>query len=73
MKRLKPGQKRIIRKHLYMCIKNCTEICDCIRCNKMNRTHNECILQRNKNITCDEAYKICYKLFGVKNYPYLIK
>lgn len=62
---LKPGQLCTINKHVYHCKKTNGDICDtCWNCEKVN--NSSCILMKNNYFTCA-------KIFGMTNYPVLVK
>ena len=66
MKQLKPGQLCTIEKHVYRCKCCKKEIADpCIVCEEAN--HNYCILRKNG------FDGVCMSIFGIENYPVLIK
>ena len=63
-KRLKPGQLCTINKHVYRCKRTNGDVCDtCWECEKVNL--NPCMLMGNR--------PTCAKIFGMTNYPVLVK
>ena len=68
MKQLKPGQVCMIHKHVYRCKKRITEYI-CQDCREANKTKN-CMFEQKTMFT---PQLMCLDIFGVDNYPVLVK